>query len=328
MMFIIILISLLIHTATAQDNQYFVRDETTLNYSPIHKDPLRLFCAPIKFTQTGIQYYLRNVYSHPAYARDYLPHSLSDFIQFLIYGKNTQQNRVFILSVIRLFLNKIKASPYLSAYSFCDMLEQLPPLLKDYCDDSHKNYLNDLQKTLKNIFFSFFLSKFNLFKESPDQFFDDIGKEIINAVESKSQQEVECEHLRLTLIRFLENCLQKLIWSPLDQEEVWISVKAISFKLTALMEENIINSEELDDLFKSLLESFCHFLNITGSELAPEVIDMIKEDINSGNLLLFSLEEQEDNIESKTERMRRALLETDAKVQARLQGLITEAIPY
>ncbi len=327
MILIILLISLLIHTATAQDNQYF-RDESTIAYSPMHQDPLRLFCQPIKFTQSGIQHYLHNIYSHPAYARDFLPHSLSDFIQFLNYGKNTNQSRLFMVSTFRLFLNKVKATPYLSAYAFCDMLDQLP-LLKDYCINEDKNYVLSLQKTLKNIFFSFFLSKFNFFKENPDQFFDDISNEIINAVESKSiKREVECEQLRQIIIRFLENCFHKLIWSPFDQEEVWISVKNISFKLTSLMENGIICAEELDDLFKSLLESFCHFLNITGSELSPDVIEMIKEDISNGNLLLLTLEEQEDTIESKPERLMRALIKTDAKIQARLQGFITESIRY
>ena len=106
------------------------------------------------------------------------------------------------------------------------------------------------------------------------------------------------------------------------------SVKVIAKNLTTLKEHNIINQDDLDDLFKSLLERFCHFLDLAGSDLSVEVIQKIKEDIASGNLMFLELEEQEDFMETKSERLGRSIIQTEAKVRARSYGIITEVPAY
>jgi hypothetical protein len=98
--------------------------------------------------------------------------------------------------------------------------------------------------------------------------------------------------------------------------------------MTELKDQGIINQDDLDDLFKSLLERFCHFLDLAGSDLSMDVINSIKQDIVAGKLLFLELEEQEDFIETKAERLQRALLLTEAKVRARSFGIISEVPGY
>ncbi len=284
------------------------------------------FCKPIEFTRSGMKQFFLTTFNSPHYSRDYLPHNFSHFIQMLNEGINNNLGIMYVESVIRMFINKEKTTAYISAYAFSDMLEYLPTL-KAYCLTCSEQTLFDQAKDIiKDILYSFFLTKFSFFKTDPDEFFTEISEEIVATLHQQNvmHSNVEKEELRQTLIRFLEIGLMKLIWSPEDQEDIWDSVKKIADQLTKLYESNIINEDELDDLFKSLLESFNKFLELAGSELSLEVLNSIKEDISSGELLLFELDEQEDFLETKAERLACAIMHTEAKVRARLSGIITD----
>ena len=326
--FIMVIISLFIHNAKAEDNQQFNR----FHCSTAQRDPhelLRLFCSPLRFTQEGITFYLKNVYSHPEYAQSFLPHSLSDLIEFLAHGKHTHQNRLYIQSAFRLFNNKIKSSPFITAYAFSDMLHRLPEYVQEYCVPVvEESALNSIAKTIKETLYSMFLNYFSYFKTNPEGFFDDLSAELLKAIGGAHivQEHVEQEQLRQTMLRFLELCLNKMIWSPLDQENSWHSVKVIAEELADFVDQGIISPEELQDLYQSLLESFCHFLELTGSDLSLDVINQIKEDITTESFLLFAFEEQEDYIETKHMRMMRALKATEAKIHGRTFGLVTEPL--
>ncbi len=72
------------------------------------------------------------------------------------------------------------------------------------------------------------------------------------------------------------------------------------------MQEDILNQDELDDLLKSLVERFVYFLELTGSDLSFDVIETIKKDLESGNLLFHMIDEQEEFIESKVDRLKKS----------------------
>ena len=75
-----------------------------------------------------------------------------------------------------------------------------------------------------------------------------------------------------------------------------------------------------------LLESSCKFLDLAGSELSLTVIETIKEDVISNEMLMFEFEEQEQMIETKRERLLDVLMETEAKIEARMRGIITDIV--
>ena len=140
------------------------------------------------------------------------------------------------------------------------------------------------------------------------------------------QNHIAQEQLKQMFVRFVELGLMKLVWSPHDQEEVWSSVKRISSQCVNLLEMNIISLDELDDLFKSLLERFCYFLDFGGSELSQEALEAMKNDVLSGDMFMFELEEQEQAIETKKDRMCDVLIETQAKIEAHKHGIITDIV--
>lgn len=85
--------------------------------------------APINFTTSGLQCYLKHVYNHPKYAQDVLPNDFSHIIQFLEYGKNSNQTEEYTISVLRLFHQKFFSLEYVNAVQLSKLIEALPNLL-------------------------------------------------------------------------------------------------------------------------------------------------------------------------------------------------------
>lgn len=291
------------------------------------EDPLTLFCTPVKFTRSGVRCFLKHVFNRAEYCQEFYPHSFSHVIEFLQYGNQTEQDLEYIISTLRLFNNKLKGSRFVTANAYSTFLEQLPAVVEPYSKPQAQSVWEHIQHNIKSILYDAFLSKFSFFKEEPDSFFTDVSEQITQAVSQELIEDRVCqEQFQQTLVRFLENGLNKVVWCPVGEEDVWKSVKTISNQLHTLYEKQIINEDELDDLYKSLLEQFCHFLDLCGSDLSPEVINQIKEDIEAGQLNFLALEEQEEYIETKAGRLNRALVETEAKAFARGFGIVTDVL--
>jgi hypothetical protein len=137
---------------------------------------------------------------------------------------------------------------------------------------------------------------------------------------------VSREQLKQIMIRFLEIALTKIIWTPVDQDRVWSSFKDISCHLAVLMERNMINKDELDYFFKSLLESFCRFLDLAGTELSDPLLETMKNEIISNSLLVCSLEEQEQQLQSKADRLLEVLWMVKARKVAQEKGMLVEPL--
>ncbi len=292
------------------------------------EDPLTLFCTPVKFTRSGVRCFLKHVFNRAEYCQDYYPHSFSHVIEFLQYGNQTEQDLEYIISTLRLFNNKLKGSRFVTATAYSTFLEQLPAVVEPYSKPQAQSVWENIQHNIKSILYNAFLSRFSFFKEEPDSFFTDVSQQITQAVSQELiDDRVSQEQFQQTLVRFLENGLNKVVWCPVGEEDVWKSVKQISDQLHSLYERQIINEDELDDLYKSLLEQFCHFLDLCGSDLPIQVINQIKDDIEAGQLNFLALEEQEEFIETKAGRLNRALVETEAKAFARGFGIISDVLP-
>jgi len=323
------MITLFSHNVKPQDKKHY--DIQTSRHEYVNEADMLFtaFCQPIKFTRSGVRCFLRHSFSREEYAQEFLPHNFCHLIEFLEFGKDSHQNNVYVQSTIRLFCNKVKACSYVSADAFLNIIERLPKLLESYFVKKPTSFLVDAKNTIKRTLYTLFLSKFSFFKQDPDNFFEEVSGDIIEALNNTAfvQEHIDKEQLRQTIIRFLDIALNKVIWSPLDQDEVWTSVKEIAQRLNNLHEVAIINQDELDDLFQSLVSRFMHFLELAGSDLSLELLQKIRDDIHHGHLLFLTLEEQEEFIESKADRLRKALAATEAKILARNHGIITEVLP-
>jgi hypothetical protein len=290
---------------------------------------LQSFCAPINFTRSGMHTFISNRFNRPEYAREFLPHNLSHCIQFFQYGKSSKQNLAYMQAAFRLFTNKIKAAPYISAGALQKLLEELPTAIEEHCAIRQRNWLENLSVNLKQLLYNSFLQKFSLFKQDPDTFFNDLTSQMTNAIQHEPilQESITQETFRNQIIRFMELACSKALWTPFEQDDAWGSFKALSENLIVYADKGIINDDELDDLSHSLLERFVYFLDLTGSELSLNAIEAMKNDLNMGNVVLCAIGEQEECLSSKYQRLSNALIETEAKIMARKRGIITEVLP-
>lgn len=286
---------------------------------------LRLF-APVDVSTEGIANFLKNVYNRKEYL-DVLPNNMSHLVQFLQHGKDSQQNREYTQSVIRLFSNKLKAAQYINAYAFSLMLTEFPELVVDHFEYKRADSFDARKEMLNTILYETFLAKYDNFKKNPKDFFDALSHEILDTfhqdVPSLQNEDISADELRKTIIRFLECSVAKLIWSPDEHGKVWQNVKTIAKHFETLVEYNIItDSNDLDDLYWSLIHRFCYFLQLASPELPVEFYEEIKNDLASTELLLLELEEQEELIETKRDCLTQAIFEGQARKQAIDMGVI------
>lgn len=297
-----------------------------------HCDEFLYACSrTLNFTQPRtIHYFLHDVFSDKKYAFDYLPYNVGTHMaQFLEHGKKVGYKSVYMESTFRLFYNKLKACPYVCPTSFSDMLSKVPHLLEGYCSrTADGSFFVGIEKNMVDIFVPRFVSEYSFFKSNPEEFLNKLSHDVTVMIENAFDvhDHIAREQLKQMFVRFLEMGLMKLVWDPAEQHEIWDSVKTISGQLSDTMDMGLITADELDDCYKSLLESFCRFLDLTGSDLSRDLIEDIKEDVCSDTMLMFELEEQQDYIETKRERMLGALLETEAKIEARMRGIVTDVI--
>lgn len=107
--------------------------------------------APIKFTPSGINCFLKHTYNHPEYANTIVPHNTCHFMQLLEHGKNTKQDHDYILAVLRLFRQKISGTDYISANEVERIITYLPTILENYLDPKKARHHKSSCRKLRNL---------------------------------------------------------------------------------------------------------------------------------------------------------------------------------
>jgi len=281
---------------------------------------------PLEFSPEGINNFFDNIYNQNWYAQEFLPNNFSHMIQFLRYGKESGQTGSFLKSVIKLFSNKLKATSYVNCYAFIELLDELPDLISHYFVIPEIDIFETNKKVINNILYEGFLSQFASFKQNPKQFLHDVSGKIAQTLHKKSNiidVHVNMEHLRQSLVRFLEIASGKLIWNPKDHENIWHLFHSTSKNIEKLAEHTIIaDLDNVDDLSWSLIHRFCFFLDIAGQSMPIDFYAKFKEKLFSANLFMFEIEEQEESIKTKELHLVHALFEGEAKARAYQSGMV------
>lgn len=282
----------------------------------IHESPEEHFCSPITMTRSGIDTFISSIYNHPTYAQTLLPYNFFHLLQLLHHGVATKQPRSYMQSIVQLFTNKLKACPYVDADSCNELLTQLPDLLEPYIITTCQCTINALQKRIDSVVYSQFLKKFDTFKTDPDCFLRDLSCSIYHEMESitKDQDFISLEELQKNILVFLEVMFSKLVWNPTTKKESWHLVKSIAESTTVFLERGLLGTtDDLNGLFISLLERYCVFIDLFTLELPLDFYDGVMHDVLDSTIPLLELEEQENLIEPKRERLLRALFLAKAR---------------
>ncbi len=301
--------------------------ESLFSYFNLSPKTIAHFFHQPKYSASNIKCFLRHTYNHPAYAQKFLAVNFSHVKTFLSYTDKSPQPRGYIESVLSLFKQKIKVTPYINSYACIEFLEHMPSLMQEYFNEEKEK--QEKINNIKELIHEYLYSNFNRLKHDPEDTLNDMSEKIYDLTVEKPNEEtdISINKLQQTIISFLETSLNKLIWSPLDQKEIWESVKLIANQLEDLLLQNIIpNIETLDELYWTLINRFCYFLEISGNELNMESYELINNDIITQKSLLWTLKEREPHVTSKYRHLKYHLMLSEAKARAYSAGIIADVI--
>lgn len=300
---------LLMHNANALDNQQkessFSTKETTLQ----NKD-------------FGISDFLKLTFNHPLYGRETLPTHLRDLQILLSQGRIVPNPVPYTKALFKLFGNKMKGSPYISAYALLELLEQLPTSL-DYLtalkplDVAPVHYYDDLH----NLLYDAFLTKFDELKTNPDAFFNTLTNNVVSLVSQRLNKPAfeitkneTIEDVQPMLVRFIDTAISKLMWNTKEPANIWVTTKGIATELESLYDKEFIGDlSDLDDLYWSLIHRFSLFLDLAANNLPLELLHDMHNEVVSGNLVMLSIPEQEGYLDSKKKILEAALTSAISK---------------
>ncbi|MBI2353324.1 hypothetical protein HYV11_03745 [Candidatus Dependentiae bacterium] len=295
-LFIFMFLSLFIkitakHIAEKKDTESISRQEVDL---------ISFFYRPINFNQEGISYYFKYMYNHPEYT-NYLSYNLSHMIQFLNYGKESSQSEAFAASVVKLFMQKIKATPYVDAESYVEFLPKFAEAILPFLEKKEATFLQEIQATLKEKLINVFNKYFSYFQKNPDAFMTSLSEQLAKQTNQlHTAQHVEIEQLKKDILRFIELCTNKLIWSSKDDIQVWHVCNKLGYEVQQCLDKKILpNQDAFDDICWSIIHRFCYFLELSAPTLSHNFYEQIMNDLKTKPLILTSATEQEDLITTK-----------------------------
>lgn len=332
--------ALLIHNANALDNQSTTKiDHATMRQElPQQRLPKQELAQQESFHQEsspqnkdfGVTDFLKLTFNHPLYARETLPCHFHDLLSLLNQGRIVPNPVPYSKALLKLFGNKIKGAPYISAYSLLELLEHLPTSL-DYLkelkplDVTSARYYDELH----NLLYDAFLTKFDELKENPNVFFTMLTNNVISLV-SKNLTKPTIEitrnetivDIQPMLVRFIDTALNKLMWNIKTPDTIWATTKGIATELESLYDKEFIGDlSDLDDLYWTLIHRFAIFLDLSSTKLSLELLHEMHNEVVSGNLVFLSVQEQEPYLQTKRQVLEAALTSAISKRLSYEHGL-------
>ena len=302
-----------------------------LSHNPIKSnaqeiDTLDSFLEPVSFTRVGMRHFFTKIFNRSEYSRNFLPYNFTHLVSFLQYGHKTSMPRNYIKSVLDLFGQKLKSTNFIAAERVCLLFDNLQDIIEDHMSLEIDYKLK--KSAISDCIYDHLLNDFELYKADPISFIDKLSDNVLKVISvQRDDQDISVEKLQQTVGEFFELILNKIIWTPMLQVEVWESVKLIACQLEKMQALNIIsNDEALDKHYWSLVHRFCYFLDLAGSELSEGCYAIITKDLADNKIPLFQLDEQEAFIVTKKEQIKKAIFDGQFKARAKSAGIISEDI--
>ncbi len=290
------------------------------NPLPQEKKRVSLFVTKIDFSRDGVSLFLNQTFNNRDYGTEFLPYSLSHLSQFLEFAHDNKQSPEFIEGTLRLFNQKVKSAPFIAAPALERFLDKASPRFTQHLAVVPFSFWQESKHFLSQAF----REKFSFAQNDPLGFFEYVSKNLAREVDIHITTP---ERVRATCMRFLTCTTDKIIWAPSDQVQTWHSFKKLGNAFQDLHQTKVIPDDlDVNELYWSLVERYCYFLKLTGTRLSLETCSAIKQDLADRSIPWLLHKEQESVLETKMERLMVAVLETEAKIHAGTQGVITDTL--
>lgn len=287
------------------------------SFDDLPVDIKRPLLAPIKFTRPGLEYYFKYSFNQGDIYNQVLSRCFEHTIDCLKFGMSLEKPRGFIDATFSMFHQRYMDCNYINVHAYIIFLEQLPSLLGPVFE----HHIEEEREIIKGCI----RSALKKYQSSAKQhtFMDTVADEII----AFRTTEPTIQELQFGITRFLENVTSKLVWDVREQEEVWKTVKTIAQDLETLATYGILpDTKILNQLYWSLITRFCYFIDCAGSNLSLDCYKIIYKDLDERSCMLLALEEQEELMKPKVERLRESVKNGIEKAMALNRGIATDGV--
>ncbi|HJM68869.1 MAG TPA: hypothetical protein QGF02_02900 [Candidatus Babeliales bacterium] len=292
------------------------------------EDYIEDLSQPLDFSQLGIDEFFHR-FNHKLYAQLVLPNGALSVhvVGFCRQGVESEQGPDFYNSLFRIFTRRIKATQYMDGLDVEYFISKLPDLLSYLYENEQKN--SSAKSAVKDMLYDDLSNKFELLQEQPETFLENLSKKICSKFlqyDSTQKGDVTTHKLRIAVMKILDACLARLAWSQPYDREIWESYKQILQGILHLKLHHIItDSEDIKDLVDTATLRFCHFVNLTGSQLPVDFYQTVNEDLKSHVMGIDDFEEELECISTIREIIQATMIENVGKAVAKERfGLLAQ----
>lgn len=282
-----------------------------------------LLVVPFTPTPTGIQAFFTNVFNAPLYAKEVFPNSTIHLEQLLSIGRKEHLPIEYTTTVLWLFHVKAIEARYINAEAFEPFIDTLVNLLSYHLQTTTDRTVP--KELIKNSILTAFAHDAEQIATNPAQFFDTMAEELLKKLQPWIEQEQGINLLRHTLTMLLHTMITKMVWD-VTNPLLWQQIKKVGTQLTTLEKEGIIDKQQLNTLFWSLILRICYLIELQASVIPLDVYQEMISDITTSDHPLLRLVDAEPNMTSKAEKLRQVILDSGAvaRAQARTEyGIIS-----
>lgn len=254
---------------------------------------VREFLKPVVFSPTGIEDFFANSFNTRLYVRRFMPACFIHLVDFLKNGIERKKPAAYAVIVMTIFEQRMKGCLWVNPYALLIFLEQAPELFHPYVragsERSRRQKIEDcLSREL--------LHAPEEFKRRPQEVISRIARAVDEAMVDETVE------LKYRIVHFVESAIDRVIWNPKEQVEVWESFKLLARSIEILYERELIPTlEDVNVLLWSLIYRFDYFVTCMGGQLPPAVYEKIRKDLYSTECSFLFVEEQAAHLTSKKE---------------------------
>jgi hypothetical protein len=197
------------------------------------------------------------------------------------------------------------------------LLKELPKPLKEI--STHNTLEDDIEQVLRNEL----LNHFSTLKRAPDEFIANTSRKIKNNCMQAADRKAR---LSTSIMRFLEQALNKIIWNPHENLDIWRSVTLICSYLENIHDHALLDTPHFNQLLWSLLYQFGYFIECTGGQLPDECYKTIEQDLRGNKLTWLTYPELDKHLITKKEYLEKVISFGRLKKYSAERGILAEKI--
>lgn len=303
-------------------NQNTLKNGVILPKEPTPLDPSS-FTYRITSSKESIIYFFK-CYNNSYYTERVLPCFFMHVDDLLANTGRHKDPYIYIKNVFSLFHERLTACNWVNPIAFTWLLEQLSLRLESYFKNA---------PSLKDALSATLEGKLTLLENSKDKKnitikckVEALTEEILGVLKDRN----DALATQMLIIRFLENCLCKLLWDARDDVYAWKAFKLLGLQLEQLYQHSIIPDQTtLNHLLWSLVNRFIYWISeLEGSAISLTCYQQIIQELSGNKLSFLHHKEQRQAITPKKAKLLKAIETGYAKAYFyHKQGTITDPLP-